>query len=292
MNHLLATPSYQSLLATKPWKASIVRQFDLPLSLPSNASFAFFFSATFSICDGLPADGPYRALNLGYDLRGNMGFMCSSQRIGRQICVATALPSQDKLGDGTTVFYGDLYNSGQFTIIDTSVIVTGNYIQNGSQVLTFLDQATLVIQGCASLDGTLQINVTYLNLTANSSPETKDLITYQCVNGTFSKIELLGAPTFQDETNNNNNNCGGKQVTATPTYGSSSLTMLFTVENIPGSDDCAPVEPLNVPLIVGAVVGSVLGAALVFFALSLAIPPLRKKIFPFMNRSKSTKQQD
>jgi len=124
-------------------------------------------------------------------------------------------------------------------VINADTIIVGNLTLSANSSFVVVAGSKLTVQGCATLNGTLQVQVT------QNVPTEVDIIEFDptCSSGTFTTIEVV------DQSPESSNGCGNRNVTATPQYSPSKVSMLFEVS------DCG----VNVPVVVGAVVGSVVG---------------------------------
>jgi len=175
----------------------------------------------------------------------------------------------------------DLTNAGTTYISGSLILESGATIAVGVS-----EQFTpITIEGCASLNGNLSVNVTK-NISATTTQQ--KLFNTTCHDGNFSNVNILFG-------SNVNQNC-----LSSSNYDASSLSLVFTFNpqcgpsgppgpggpggpgsNTPsGQPSDLLSDPKIGPIIGGAVGAAILALIIILFILSLSVESMRRKIYP------------
>jgi len=152
----------------------------------------------------------------------------------------------------STIIFGNAQISDLVLIDQSNLTVIGNLSLYGHT--TFSSSSTLHVQGCASLNGTLNITID-----TNTKAETKyNLFKYACVHSDWSDINIVG------------NNC----LQGAITMNSSEMSIFFLQ-----TPACETSFPLY--LVLGCTLGGLLFLIILFLIVFKNSLPLRKKLFPY-----------
>jgi len=179
------------------------------------------------------------------------------------------VPPQYYIPPGSLVYQVSVIN---IDVVDfrghPSVVIIGNYTQTNSATLIVQSDGTVIVYGCAELNGTLQIQLDKLAATTMV-----DVMKYQCFTGSFTSIELT------DPNSGDPNGCH-RTATATPVYSSTGLAISLDINFIGCDSSTDGAAPVNAGAIAGGIVGGIFGAVVIFVVLVIIIPSWRKKFLP------------
>jgi len=188
-------------------------------------------------------------------------------------------PQNSLFTNGTCVFTGDVIIDGAIVVEVVSIQVIGNMTMTDNSALSIIYPATISITGCASFQGTLQFNASQIP-TNGSGTVVVDVIEYGCFAGNFTKVDVFANASSSD-------NCY-EVVDSNPEYGSTKLSIVFTVEL---KESCKAEGPVvadeTIAIAIGVTIGGVVLIALVVIILFATVPSLRKKIQPYRNRNEN-----
>jgi len=184
--------------------------------------------------------------------------------------------------------------------VEAPIIIEGNFTQENQTTITFNLGAYLNVSGCASLSGSLIIDIT--NQTATQGTVTSIFYSSSsCLLGNYSAINVVGD---DDECNT---------YTVTPTYTSTSLSVLFNViptgscspsssqspaspsarvapDGSPLGEDGVLSDATTIGIAVGVSIGGLVVIIITIILLVTFVPAIRRKVRPYEQR-KSEKQQ-
>lgn len=181
---------------------------------------------------------------------------CEPGHYGQDCTCTSKAPSSTAIcRNNVWVVNETISNNGTIVIGTSTIVIKGNYTQDANSTLHIQihgdEYGTIVLQGCATLNGTLVLELYDPPLPGNT---TYPIIQADCIEGSFNKTETSLHYTPDD--------CEGVEVTQE--IHDTSLSVIVS----PTQEDCGGSKSLPIAMIVGVTCAVIVITLLVVFVLA------------------------